>query len=651
TITANNRTKTYGQTVTFASTEFTPVGLQNSDTVTSVTLASSGTPATATLAGSPYSIVSSAAVGTGLANYTISYANGALAVNSAALTITANNRTKTYGQTVTFAGTEFTPVGLQNSDTVTSATLTSSGAAATATVAGSPYNIVPSAAVGTGLANYTVTYANGTPTVSPAGLTVTANNRTKTYGQAVTFAGTEFTKIGLVNSDTVASVTLTSSGAAATATVAGSPYNIVPSAAVGTGLANYTITYANGTLTVSPAGLTVTANNRTKTYGQAVTFAGTEFTTVGLVNSDTVTTVTLTSTGAAATATVAGSTYSIVPSAAVGTGLGNYTVTYANGTLTVSPAGLTVTANNRTKTYGQAVTFAGTEFTPVGLVNSDTVTSATLTSSGAAATATVAGSPFTIVPSAAVGTGLANYTITYANGALTVSPAALSVTASNRTKTYGQAVTFAGTEFTPVGLVNSDTVTTVTLTSTGAAATATVAGSTYSIVPSAAVGTGLGNYTVTYANGTLTVSPATLTVTANNRTKTYGQAVTFAGTEFTTVGLVNSDTVTTVTLTSSGAAATATVAGSTYSIVPSAAVGTGLGNYTVTYANGSLTVNPAALTITANSRSKTYGQTVTFAGTEFSDAGLVLGDSVASVTLTSVGAAASASVSGSPYSI
>src|SRR5208337_246727 len=125
----------------------------------------------------------------------------------------------------------------------TSATLTSSGAAATATVAGSPSSIVPSAAVGTGLANYTITYANGNLTVSAAPLTVTANNRTKTYGQAVTFAGTEFTTVGLVNSDTVTSATLTSSGAAATATVAGSPFTIVPSAAVGTGLGNYTISY------------------------------------------------------------------------------------------------------------------------------------------------------------------------------------------------------------------------------------------------------------------------------------------------------------------------------------------------------------------------------------------------------------------------
>src|SRR5207237_770588 len=127
------------------------------------------------------------------------------------------------------------------------------GAAATAAVAGSPYAIVPSAAIGAGLANYNISYVNGTLTVQAATLTITANSLTKSYGQTVTFAGTEFTSSGLLNGDSVTSVTLTSAGAAATASVAGSPYAIVPSAAVGTGLANYNISYVNGTLTVARA--------------------------------------------------------------------------------------------------------------------------------------------------------------------------------------------------------------------------------------------------------------------------------------------------------------------------------------------------------------------------------------------------------------
>ena len=49
----------------------------------------------------------------------------------------------------------------------------------------------------------------------------------------------------------------------------------------------------------------------------------------------------------------------------------------------------------------------------------------------------------------------------------------------------------------------------VSLSSTGAAATATVSGSPYAIIASGAVGSGLGNYTITYVNGSLTVNAGT----------------------------------------------------------------------------------------------------------------------------------------------
>jgi hypothetical protein len=443
-----------------------------------------------------------------------------------------------------------------------------------------------------------------TLTVNPKALDITANNQTKTYGATFTFTGSEFTTGAgqLVGSDSVTSVTLTSSGAAATTTVTapGPDYAIVPSAAVGTGLGNYSINYINGNLHINPANASVTANGTSKTYGQTVTFNGTEFTTSGFVNGDGVTSVTLTSTGAAATATVTtpGPDYPIVPTNAVGTGLGNYNISYNNGTLHIAPKNASVTANSTSKTYGQTVTFAGTEFTTSGFINGDSVTSVTLNSAGAAATATVTapGPDYPIVPSAAVGSGLGNYIISYNNGTLHINPANASVTADNRTKTYGQTVNFAGTEFTTSGFVNSDSVTSVTLTSAGAAATATVTapGPDYDIVPSNAVGTGLGNYNISYVNGALHINTATLTITATTRRKVFGATYTPDTTppsvDFTVGGLVNSDTVTSITLTCAGYAAAALPQPTPYPVVPSAAVGTGLGNYTINYVNGQFTI-------------------------------------------------------------
>jgi hypothetical protein len=86
-------------------------------------------------------------------------------------------------------------------------------------------------------------------------LTIAANDRSKLFGQTLTLGTKAFTTSGLVNGDGVAGVTLTSAGAAAEAL---GTYPIVPSAAIaaaGTDLGNYSIAYANGTLTVARTGV------------------------------------------------------------------------------------------------------------------------------------------------------------------------------------------------------------------------------------------------------------------------------------------------------------------------------------------------------------------------------------------------------------
>ena len=88
-------------------------------------------------------------------------------------------------------------------------------------------------------------------------LTITANSTNKNYGQTLTFAGTAFTAAGLTNGDSVTNVSLSSAGATSTATVASSPYAIVPTNALGAGLSNYIITYVNGVLTVNKTGQTL----------------------------------------------------------------------------------------------------------------------------------------------------------------------------------------------------------------------------------------------------------------------------------------------------------------------------------------------------------------------------------------------------------
>jgi YDG domain/MBG domain (YGX type) len=195
----------------------------------------------------------------------------------------------------------------------------------------------------------------------------------------------------------------------------------------GTGLAsNYQFGSGNtGTITVATLAVTAIA----KTYDGTTTLPGTSggYTLSGVVNGDTVDVGS--ASGAYASANVVGNggsgNVTLTALTLGNNGAGNYQFSAAqlNTPLAVgliTPAPLTVTADNATKPFGQTLTFSGTEFTTSGIVSGDTVTSVTLTSTGAGASATVAGNPYTIVPTAAQGSDLSNYSISYRNGRLTV---------------------------------------------------------------------------------------------------------------------------------------------------------------------------------------------------------------------------------------
>jgi hypothetical protein len=260
-------------------------------------------------------------VGTlGATNYDFNFVNGQLTVSAAALTITASNRSKAYGQTVAFVGTEFSTSGLQNHDTVTSASLSSTGAVAGASVNGSPYSIVVTNAVGTGLTNYTISYVNGQLTVSSAVLAVTANSTNRLYGATNPVFTASYN--GFLNGDTasVLSGTPSLTTSAATNSPAGS-YTITNT--IGTlSAANYVFSFTNGTLTVSPAALTVTANNTNRIYGLENPAFTASYS--GFVIGDT-------------TSALSGSP-SLTTAATAASPVSGYPIVATNGTLTVNSA-------------------------------------------------------------------------------------------------------------------------------------------------------------------------------------------------------------------------------------------------------------------------------------------------------------------------
>jgi hypothetical protein len=170
------------------------------------------------------------------------------------------------------------------------------------------------------------------------------------------------------------------------------------------------------TVTVGPAPLTITANPKTITYGTSVPSTTVSYS--GFVNGQTNTALsTQPSIASAQSGVVAAGTYASNYTAS-GALDSNYTISYVPGTLTVTPASLTITANPQTILYGACV--PSTTLSYSGFVNGDTTNSLssqpTVASaqSGLVAPGTY-GSNYT-----ASGAADTNYNISYVAGSLTV---------------------------------------------------------------------------------------------------------------------------------------------------------------------------------------------------------------------------------------
>jgi uncharacterized repeat protein (TIGR01451 family) len=331
-------------------------------------------------------------------------------VNQAALTVMANNATKVYGQANPAFIVSYSGFVLREGPGNLSGTLSFSTPATTGSHVGN-YAITPS---GLTSGNYAITFVNGTLSVTPAPLTITADSKTKAYGAPLPALTASYS--GFVNGDSAASLTTQptlSTTATAASHVAGNPYSITASGAVDS---DYTISYVAGTLTVTPVALTITADNKTKAYGAALPALTASY--AGFINGDSaasLTTQPTLTTTATASSHVAGNPYSITASGAVDS---DYAISYVVGTLTVTPVALTITTDNKTVQYSDpapafTVTYSG--FVPG---DGPSVLSGSLSGS---TTRTLLSNVGTY-PITCSGQTSSDYTITYVAGALTVIP-------------------------------------------------------------------------------------------------------------------------------------------------------------------------------------------------------------------------------------
>jgi hypothetical protein len=445
--------------------------------------------------------------------------------------------------------------------------------------------------------------------VQLATLTVSAPTLSVTYGSSL--PGLLPTYSGFINGDSVAS--LTASATCSTTATASSPVGTYSVTCTGAAGAGYNFVYASGTLTVIPAALLVSGPSEAVSYGSAPPVLEPVYS--GFVAGDS-----LASLSAQATCSTTASTQSPVgayPVICSGAADPNYDITYSPGTLAVQPAVLTVSGPTWIVAYGAAANFPGPTYS--GFMNGDTV--ASLTRQATCSTTATSKSPVGVYPIICSGAVDPNYSFNYVAGRLTVGATGATVSAPSPTVSYGSALPALMPAYS--GFVNGDTASSLTTPAT--CSTTVMAQSPVGTYPVTCSGAVDPNYYFVYVAGSLTIRPAMLLVSAPSETVTYGSAVPALPPVYS--GFMAGDSALSMTAQAT-CATTATSASSpgTYAVTCSGAVDA---NYSISYRAGTLTVQPATVSVAAPNISITYGSPIP--GMNGTYSGFVNGDSVTSL--------------------
>jgi filamentous hemagglutinin family protein len=427
------------------------------------------------------------------------------------ITITADAKTRTYGEANPALTWQITDGALLDGDSVTGALATS----ATITSGVGTYAITQGTLAIEG--DYAIDFVGATLTIQARAITITADDLSRTYGDANPDLTWEVTDGSLVNGDTLSGALSTT---ATTASGVGM-YDVTQGTLTN---ANYAVTFEKGTLTVDKRAITVTADDKTRAYGDAnpaLTWTVTEGT---LAKGDTLS-------GALSTdATVQSGVdgYDIVQGTLAASS--NYEMSFEAGTLTVNQRAITITADDKSRTYGDANPELTWTVSEGDLVNGDTL-SGTLSTEATALSG---------VGDYAIAQGTlddANYAITFEEGTLTVNRRAITVTADDGSKIYGDANPHLTWSITDGDLVNGDAL-------SGDLATevdATTSVGSYDIGQGTLAASD--NYELTYETGTLTVERRAVTITADDQSRLFGFDNPALSWRITAGDLVNGDAV------------------------------------------------------------------------------------------------------------
>lgn len=343
------------------------------------------------------------------------------------------------------------------------------------------------------------------------------------------------------------------------------------------------VTLVEGTLTVEPAEVTIATAGASKAY-DASPLTASEVELTGIVESDVV----VTATGSQLNVGSSENGYEINWGSARSE---NYVITEILGTLTVEPAQVTITTASGTKTYD------GTELTGSAEISGVLEEGVTVTATGSQLNVGSSENGYEIDWGEA---NPENYEISEELGTLTVEPAQVNITTGSDTGAYNGTGLEAGVEVS--GIVEND----VTVTATGSQLNVGSSENGYEIDWGSA---DPNNYEISEQLGTLTVEPAQVSITTGSETGVYSGTGLSAGVEVS--GIVEND----VTVTATGSQLNVGSSENGYEIDWGSA---DPANYVITENLGTLTVEPAQVTITTASASKPYDGTELTAGVEVS---------------------------------
>jgi filamentous hemagglutinin family protein len=510
--------------------------------------------------------------------------------------LTVNPRVVTLTGTRSYNGSTSIAAGILSASNVVGADnigLTGTGSVASANASGSPQTLNLSG-LSLSNSNYTLTGGTGTVTITPLVVSLTGS---RSYNGSTSIAAGILGASNVVGADNIG---LTGTGSVASANASGTPQTL-NLAGLSLSNSNYTLTGASGSVTINPLPVTLTG---TQVYNGSTAVTAT-LSASNLIGGDTLT-ISGTPTGTLASANAGAQAMTSL----VGLSLGNsnYTLTGGTGTVTVTPLVVSLTG---ARSYNGSTSIAAGILSASNVVGADNIG---LTGSGSVVSANASGTPQTLNLSG-LSLSNSNYTLTGASGSVIINPLPVALTG---TQVYNGSTAVTAT-LSASNLIGGDTLTisgtptgTLTSANAGAQAMSSLAGLSLSN----------SNYTVTGGTGTVTVTPLVVTLTGS---RSYNGSTSIAAGILSASNVIGADN---IGLTGTGSVASANASG-TPQTLNLAGLSLSNGNYTLTGASGSVTINPlpvmltgtqvyngsTAVTATLSASNLIGGDTLTISGT------------------------------------